>query len=431
MSSTTATAPSGPGTSGLRGIAVISGAGAFLDGYDLLIINAALLLLVPAFHLSGSQTGLLTSLPFLAMAVGALVAGRVCDLIGRRRVFLIDVSLFFVFAILQAVVQREWQLFVMRTLIGFAIGMDMPTGSSMLAEYSARGRTGRMTATMQTMWVVGGMVAAVAGYVIYRAGGPDAWRWMFASAAIPALIVAVLRHQLPETPRWLRQQAKPATARISPRAIWSNPKFRRPVLFFTTYWIVESFLGGPPFVYTALIFNKVIHFKGSQSLLFTAVLSAIYVIGNLVGQFWLLDRFGRKTLAVGTCVIAGLGAVLTGLFATTVLPLVIAFGVLAVMTQMAPLPFWPWSVEQLPTQIRATGQSIGSAGGKIGQFIGLNLFTASAIAGIGWTPYFVGVGVCFVALGLFAAVFGRESRDSDLSRLDEDEPAGTVAPSPA
>lgn len=365
MNSTTATAPPGPEARGIRGIAFISGAGAFLDGYDLLIINAALLLLVPAFHLSGSQTGLLTSLPFLAMAVGALVAGRVCDLIGRRRVFLIDVSLFFVFAILQAVVDQEWQLFAMRTLIGFAIGMDMPTGASMLAEYSARGRTGRMTATMQTMWVFGGMVAAVAGYVIYQAGGPDAWRWMFASAAIPALVVAILRHQLPETPRWLRQQAKPATARISPKAIWSNPKFRRPVLFFTTYWVIESFLGGPPFVYTALIFHKVIHFKGSQSLLFTAVLSAIYVIGNLIGQFWLLDRFGRKALAVGTCVIAGLGAVLTGLFASTVLPLVIAFGVLAVMTQLAPLPSGPGRSNNSPPRFAQPGNRSAVPAGRL------------------------------------------------------------------
>jgi putative MFS transporter len=426
--SSTADTPE-PGRRAIRGIAVMSAAGAFLDGYDLLIINAALLLLVPAFGLSGAQTGLLTSLPFIAMAVGALAAGRIADLVGRRRMFLIDVALFFVLAILQAFVQAEWQLFVMRTLIGFAIGMDMPLGTSMLAEYSPRGRIGRMTATMQTMWVAGGMVAAVVGYLTYQLGGADAWRWMFASAAVPALFVAVLRHRLPETPRWLRQREKPASARISPKRILTDPRFRRPVLFFTVYWTVESFLGGPPFVFTSLIFNKVIHFKGSQALLFTAVLSAIYVAGNVICQYWLLDRWGRKPMAVWICLIAGAASILTGLFAGSLLPLVITFAVFAVMTQLAPLPFWPWSVEQLPTQIRATGQSIGSAGGKLGQFIGLNLFTATSIAALGWTPYFVGVGICFAALGLFAGKFGRESRDADLDRLDDE--VATAAPATA
>ncbi|SDS63801.1 MFS transporter [Microlunatus soli] len=408
----------------LRRRAALSAAGAFLDGYDLLIINAALLTLVPQFGLSGARTGMLTSLPFIGMVIGALAAGRLCDLFGRRRIYMIDVGCFLVITLLLAGAQEFWQLVILRFLLGVAIGMDMPTGTSMLAEFSPPKLLGRLTSLMQTVWVFGGMVAAIVGYILHELFGASSWRWMFASAAIPALIIAIARHSLPETPRW-----KAARSTVVPTAglpgrrsgiaeILRTPAFRSAVGFFTVYWVVESFLGGPPFVYTALIFNKVLHFEASQALLLNAGLSFVYVLANVFAQFVILDRFGRKRLAAVVCTIAALGAIATGILGHTTVALVVAFGVFAVATQVAPVPFWPWSVEQLPTRIRATGQSIGSAGGKLGQFIGLNIFTTATIAGIGWTTYFVGVGVAFALLVVFVIVVGKETRGADLDALD-------------
>lgn len=60
----------------LRRVVILCSAGGFLDGYDLLIMGAALLQVVPEFALAPGQVGWLTSLPFLTMAFGALLAGR-------------------------------------------------------------------------------------------------------------------------------------------------------------------------------------------------------------------------------------------------------------------------------------------------------------------------------------------------------------------
>lgn len=420
MAEATGTPPTDRATPQLRKRAFLSAAGAFLDGYDLLIINAALLAIVPTFGLSGSQTGLLTSLPFIGMVIGALAAGRLCDRFGRRRIYMIDVVAFLVITLALAATQEFWQLVILRFLLGIAIGMDMPTGTSMLAEFAPKHQLGRLTSLMQTVWVFGGMVAAIVGFILFQTLGESSWRWMFASAAIPALLIAVMRHSLPETPRWVAaQQATDAgRTRGGFAEILRNRTFRSAVAFFTIYWVIESFLGGPPFVYTALIFNKVLDFQSSQALLLSAVLSLVYVLANLFAQFVILDRVGRKPLAITVCAIAAVAAVATGLLADAAIGLVIGFGVFAVATQVAPIPFWPWSVEQLPTRIRATGQSIGSAGGKFGQFIGLNLFTTTTIAGIGWTPYFVGVGIAFAALAAFVLIFGKETKTADLDALD-------------
>jgi len=324
----------GKAAMGLPKIVFLCAAGGFLDGYDLLIMGAALLLIVPEFQLSTAQTGLLAALPFVAMACGALIAGRLCDVFGRRKVYLFDVALFFVFALLQAFAQNLWQLAVVRFCVGFAIGVDMPTGSSMLAEFAPARLRGALTGLLNTAWLFGGCVATVVGYVLYQTTGASAWRWMFAFAAIPALVIAVMRHGLPETPYWARAQAARAAGTVQPTGFGAilRSSWRRPVAFFTVYWFFESFAGGPAFIYTALIFKQVIKFEGASALLLNAGLLAIYVVLSLILQFTLLERWGRKPFAALACLLAGVGAVATALLEGAGLPLVFAFSVFAVGT---------------------------------------------------------------------------------------------------
>ncbi len=402
-----------PKTMSLPRIIVLCAAGGFLDGYDLLIMGAALLLLVPEFHLSSAGTGLLAALPFVAMAAGALFAGRLCDRFGRRRIYLIDVLLFLVFAILQACAQNVWELAAARLCVGFAIGVDMPTGSSMLAEFSPPRLRGALTGMLNTAWLLGGCVATIVGYVLYRTTGPSAWRWMFAAAAIPAAIIAIMRHGLPETPYWSRAVLEREGSGRGFLAIFRS-EWRKPVAFFTAYWAIESFAGGPAFIYTALIFQQVIKFQGASALLLNASLLATYTVASLILQFTLLDRWGRKPFAALACLLAAAGAIATAFLPGGGLKLVVAFSIFAVATQISVLPFWVWSVEQLPTHLRATGQSIGSAGGKLGIFLGVLIFSPGVISAMGWQAYFLFVGALFLALVALVLVFGRETKGTSL-----------------
>jgi putative MFS transporter len=405
----------------LRRAIFLCSAGGFLDGYDLLIMGAALLQLVPEFRLQPAQIGWLTSLPFLTMAIGALAAGRICDKIGRRTVYLVDVVLFLVFSLAQAFAQEYWQLLVMRMLVGFAIGMDMPTGSSMLAEYAPPERRGGITTMINTAWLFGGFVAALAGFVLYEAIGPGAWRWMFGLGALPALAIAVLRHNLPESPYWAREAARRVAvtdvtgpARESGFGAILRSRYGRVVLFFTGYMIIQAMAGGPPFVYTALIFRQVVNFSGANALLLNAGLLLAYSVLSISLQFTALERWGRKPFAMAATGLAAVGAIATAYLQHSGVPLVIAFFLFAVGVQMSTIPFWPWSVEQLPTRIRATGQSIGSAGAKFSQFVGVLIFTPGALAEIGWTTYFTAVAAAFAVLVAGVALFGPETKSQVL-----------------
>lgn len=72
-------------------IMFVSGMGFFTDAYDLFVIGVVMALLKPEWHPSPVATGLVTSTALLASAVGALLFGRVADLLGRKRIYGVEV----------------------------------------------------------------------------------------------------------------------------------------------------------------------------------------------------------------------------------------------------------------------------------------------------------------------------------------------------
>lgn len=427
-----------PAPIALRRVIALCTAGGFLDGYSLLIMTAALLLIIPHFHLSSSTTGIVTAVPFLGMALGALGAGPLTDRFGRRPVFIIDIAVFFFVAILTAASQNVTELAVFRFFLGLAIGADMPTSSSMLAEFSPTRLRGALTSMLNTVWLFGGLVAAAVGFVLYQTAGPSAWRWMFLSAAVPALVVALLRRNIPETPNWLRVAGHDLEAdQVETRLSFSSedhavvapaatrgryrdllaPGHLGPVAFFAAYWLFQSIGGAPLLSYTAVIFHRVVKFSGATSLIFTMVLTALYVLFSLLAQFAALENHGRKPVAAVTCGITALGAVVTAFALHVSLLLVVAYAVTIIASQLTVIPFWPWSVEQLPTRVRSTGQAVGSAGGKVGAFIGI-LFLPSFLKGVGWTTAFLSLAALFACLVAFVVVCGRETRQRSLNETE-------------
>lgn len=72
-------------------IVLVSGMGFFTDAYDLFIIGVVMAMIKPEWHTTPLQTGLVTSTALLASAIGALLFGRVADLLGRKRIYGVEV----------------------------------------------------------------------------------------------------------------------------------------------------------------------------------------------------------------------------------------------------------------------------------------------------------------------------------------------------
>lgn len=444
---TPAPTPSSPAPLTLRKIVTLCTVGGFLDGYTLLMMSAALLLLIPEFAMSPRVVGLVTALPFLGMALGSLIAGPVTDRFGRRPVFIVDLAVFLVLAVLLSASRTVVEIGVLRFILGVTIGADMPTSSSMLAEFSPARIRGAVTSLFNTVWLLGFVAAGLVGYLLYQYAGPHAWRWMFLSAAVPALAAVGLRRDIPETPYWLRAAGRVAEAELVEARLRAGGTAAVPtvsaaarlgdlrellvegrwkvVAFFAAYWFIQSIAGAPLLSYTAVIFHRVIKFSGGHALLFTVALSVLYVIFSLIVQFTVLERRGRKTVALWTLSITAVGCVATALLVTSTSLLVLAYAVAIIGSQLTVIPYWPWSVEQTPTRIRATGQAIGNFGGKLGAFIGV-FWLPTFLKAAGWRTGFLSLAGVFLLVLALTVVFGRETRGRALSAA-EGSFAGGVA----
>ncbi len=131
----------------LRRMTLPTAWGEGLDGYDLGVLSVVLPLLSIELGVSPIWAGLIGASSLIGIFFGAPIVGHLTDRFGRRLLFLIDIAASVVLNILQGVVTEPWQLFVVRLLIGVAIGAEYAIGAAMLAEFApSRGRGRRLGA---------------------------------------------------------------------------------------------------------------------------------------------------------------------------------------------------------------------------------------------------------------------------------------------
>src|SRR6185437_4742254 len=207
-----------PGEAALRRRALlVSGMGFFTDAYDLFVIGIVSTLLKTQWHLSTGQLSLLNAVMLGAAFLGAMVFGRVADLIGRTRVYWMSAALMVVAAIGSALAPSLAVLIGFRFLLGFGVGGDYPVSAVLMSEYAGHHHRGRMVGLVFCAQAVGLVVGPLAALALLGGGtGPAAtWRILLGLGAIPAAAAVWLRRTLPEPPRF---QAGPGRVRRSGRA---------------------------------------------------------------------------------------------------------------------------------------------------------------------------------------------------------------------
>ncbi|WP_343315991.1 MFS transporter [Brucella sp. BE17] len=172
------------------------------------------------------QTG---TLFFLGMMIGAAVFGRLADKYGRRRVLLITVAMDALFGLLSVFAPGFGILLALRFLTGIAVGGTLPVDYAMMAEFLPSKNRGRWLVMLEGFWAVGTVVIALAAWGASLAGVEDAWRYIFAVTAAPALIGIWLRLWVPESPMHLLKSGKAKEAKaVMNRVLRRNGKQELP-----------------------------------------------------------------------------------------------------------------------------------------------------------------------------------------------------------
>ncbi len=411
-----------------RAMLIIS-LGELLDGYLIVITAGALILIKPQFNLPASLTGLLGASVFIGAALGMVVLGDVSDRIGRRRIFVVNLLVFVGLSIISAFVQNVPELMVVRFLLGIAIGADVPTSMAFLNELAPKKSRGAWGGALPNiMWGVGAASAAFI-WLPLLGTGPDAWRWAFGIAAVPALLIWIGRQTLPESPRWLIAQGRADDAQrvLAEFGVESGPSAESPAtanatqrprrdyreLFSKAYGprlgavsalVILNGLSGPV---TTVATPYILRYVGLLSVRDSLLFSGLIWLANLAGSvscWFLLDRVPRRRLVVWTQATNGVLVVAMALFGRghpyVLVPLFFVFGYLQ---WAAAIPaIWLWGTELFPTRVRAAGQGITNGINRLAVAVSIFVVPVS-LAAVGFPALMIAFAV--LTFG-FAAIVG-------------------------
>ena len=201
--------------------------GGALYGYDLGIIGAALLYLDKSIVLSITQLSLIVAAVMAGSTLSSLIAGVCADWLGRRTVAILAGVLFLFSVLIMCFANNFTFLLCGRLLQGLSGGMVAVVIPLYLAECLPAGVRGRGTALFQLALTIGimlamGVGALFAAHVDAVAATKDAaalattqdhaWRWMFATAAIPGVLFLIGCFLIAESPRWLQRRGRSTEA---------------------------------------------------------------------------------------------------------------------------------------------------------------------------------------------------------------------------
>nr|WP_218905463.1 MFS transporter [Paraburkholderia bryophila] len=361
----------------------------FTEGFALGTIGYALAAMNRQMPLDAFWMGMIGSSALMGIFFGSLVFGWLSDRLGRQKIFLLSFLIITAAAFAQFYVRSPAELCLLRVLIGFGMGGDFAVGHAILAEFSPRKHRGTLLGSFSVVWTIGYVVANVLG-MHYADASPDAWRWLLASAGVPALIVLVLRMGTPESPRWLHGKGRVAEARAvllkhfgahvtldgghdehGQMAGGFARLFRKDLIRRTIFncaffvCLVIPYFAIYTFLPTIL---KAIHLNNDSSADF--LLNGFLVLGALIG-IWLTIKLPRRVFLIGSFAVTCLS-----LIALSVLPesaamgMIVAFAIFTLTMSAFSNLVGVFPPECFPTEVRACGVGLAIACSRLGSAVG-------------------------------------------------------------
>ena len=192
-------------------IAVLATLGGFLFGYDTGVVGGALPLIKASLHIGSFGEAWVTGSLLLGAVLGAVLAGRLADLISRRWTKFVGGVVYIVAALGSAFCPNITTLCLARFVLGLAVGTASFVAPMYISEQAPKALRGGMTALNQVAVTFGIFVAYLVDDAFKNVGGN--WRWMFALGAVPGVALAVAMVLVPYSPRWLVQAGRHDEAR--------------------------------------------------------------------------------------------------------------------------------------------------------------------------------------------------------------------------
>jgi PHS family inorganic phosphate transporter-like MFS transporter len=436
-------------------IMFVSGMGFFTDAYDLFVIGIVVALLKTQWNLSTGQVSWLNSATLLASAVGAIVFGRVADILGRKKIYGYEVLILAFGALASAFSPNYTFLLVSRVILGIGIGGDYPVSATIMSEYSGKQTRGRMVGLVFAMQGAGLIVGPLVASILLGSGVSNnlTWRILLGLGAIPGLAVFYLRRQIHETPRFAaaggaHEEAAAAIGaatgsapppRAAPESKARNPqsvlggfmilaRSRRMLLWLigtAGCWALLDFCYYGNTISTPEILKLLNpHASLLHNTLVQLGIFVVFAVPGYVVAILLLDKAGRRSIQILGFGMMALMFLLIGIIpsvTTVAFQFVLLYGISYFFTEFGPnTTTFIYPAEIFPVEVRTTGHGISAGAGKIGAFAGAFLFPDMLASSLGVRGAEIVAGVVAAAGMLLTIALLPEPKGKTLEELTAD-----------
>ncbi|GES66380.1 major facilitator superfamily domain, general substrate transporter [Aspergillus terreus] len=388
-----------------------------------------------------SITGISVACLQASAAVGALVAGRLGDMVGRKKCVRIGAFIYFFSAFIQMFAPGFATFVAGRTVQGLGVGFLSMTVPIIQTEIAAPHRRGLMVGIEYTFLIAGYMLSCWVDYGFnFLLPSDMSWQGPFIIQIILSFILLTMSFFLPETPRWLAMngfldESLQTIADLHSDGNTEDEEVQKVFLEIQEAVIYESNLGKSTWkemftryrkrtivgitvqMYAQINGINIISFylpstlasagfDNRKSLLFTAANALPYTAATIV-TWWLADRWGRKPLLI-----------LGGLAMAILLGIVCAFTEAGLDVQIkangqyafvmlynivygftwGPMP-WLLPAEIFPLRGRSKGMALATTSNWIFNFV-IGMVSPDAFAGIHGYFYLVIAGFCLSSAAL-------------------------------
>jgi MFS family permease len=294
-------------------------------------------------------SGWAASLYIAGACVGAIIFGQLTDRFGRKRLFMLTLSIYLLGTLLTSVSFTPGWFFAVRFLTGMGIGGEYSAINSAIDELIPAHHRGRVDVTINGSYWLGGIGGTLLAVVMLNTNIFPAdlgWRFSFVLGAVIGLAVLLVRRNVPESPRWLfihgrEQEAEQIVGEIErdverdsggplpePEGERLTVHQRKAIPLSTIIRSVVSMypkrtiLGLALFIGQAFLYNSILFGFGNLVTLYFHTPSgnvpyylAVFAAGNFAGALLLsplFDVVGRKPMIAGTYILSGVLLIVTG-----------------------------------------------------------------------------------------------------------------------
>jgi MFS transporter, SP family, inositol transporter len=417
---------------------ILAGLANYIDAGSIVATSIVLAVWQKQYGLTDNFVGLIAAFGANAIGagVGALIGGRLCDLLGRKKIYQYDMFFYaFGMAFLVAasapttLASGPLLIVIGSVLVGLAVGADIPASWSLIAEQAPDKKRGAHSGIAQVLWYLGPVMVLIAFFILdqydtqLRAMGTTAGQLVFIHLMVLALALTFLRSKMAESQRWeeLKKQGSSVTG------AWRQllePRYLKSMAFLILMYGLWNLWAGTNGVFMPYILKNVGGLPGWAVALFPA-LYFIVGIASVFGVFMTLsDKVDQRLLfgiAAGLQVIGmALPAVLglsfeIALIHTIIMGFAAGFG--------AQSFFQLWSAEMFPTAVRSTAQGVTFAVVRVA--LGIWSFAVPALANSDYATLAWILTGFLVASGVIGTVWAPRNEGKSLEELEAERQGAT------